>query len=108
MSYIYLTYFEDDDEKLKKVYDDYKAGTLLTGNLKQMAIELLQEYVAEFQSRRALVTDEVLEEFMRPRKLEWRGNPNQPKPVLGQQAPTSLPERKKKEKKEKKEKTEET
>lgn len=86
VSYIYLTYFEDDDEKLKKVYDEYKSGELLTGDLKKMAIDLLQEYVAEFQQRRALVTDEVLESFMRPRKLEWRGNPNQPMPKIGTQA----------------------
>jgi tryptophanyl-tRNA synthetase len=49
---------------------------LLTGELKKMAIEMLQEYVQHFQDRRKLVTDEVLEEFMRPRKLEWRGRSN--------------------------------
>jgi tryptophanyl-tRNA synthetase len=54
-----------------------------------MAIALLQEYVAEFQQRRALVTDEVLEQFMRPRKLEWRGNPKQPPPKIGPQASTA-------------------
>ncbi|KEZ46686.1 Tryptophan--tRNA ligase, cytoplasmic [Scedosporium apiospermum] len=74
VSYIYLTYFEDDDEKLKEVYDTYKKGELLTGELKKMAIELLQQYVAEFQEKRKDVTDEVLDEFMRPRKLESKGN----------------------------------
>jgi len=39
-----------------------------------MAIELLQQYVAEFQEKRKDVTDEVLAEFMRPRKLESKGN----------------------------------
>ncbi|KAJ9152196.1 Tryptophanyl-tRNA synthetase, cytoplasmic [Coniochaeta hoffmannii] len=86
VSYIYLTYFEEDDEKLQKIYDDYKAGRLLTGELKQMAIALLQEYVGEFQERRAKVTDEVLEQYMTPRKLEWRGNPNEPPPKIGAQA----------------------
>jgi len=74
VSYIYLTYFEEDDEKLKEIYDSYKKGNLLTGELKKMAIEKLQAYVAEFQERRKTVTDEVLAEFMRPRKLESRGN----------------------------------
>ena len=82
VSYIYLTYFEEDDDKLAEVYKNYKAGTLLTGELKKMAIELLQEYVQQFQTRRAAVTDEVLENFMRPRKLEWRGNPQHPPPNL--------------------------
>lgn len=72
MSYTYLTYFEEDDAKLRDVYDRYKRGELLTGELKKLAIELLQQYVGEFQAKRAEVTDEVLAEFMRPRKLESR------------------------------------
>lgn len=44
-----------------------------------MAITLLQEYVGEFQERRKQVTDEVMRQYMTPRKLEWKGNPN-PKP----------------------------
>ncbi|KAL2687210.1 hypothetical protein Neosp_004763 [[Neocosmospora] mangrovei] len=79
VAYIYLTYFEDDDEKLEKIYNDYKSGALLTGELKKLAIEALQPYVAQFQERRKEVTDEVLDAFMKPRKLQWAGNPN-PKP----------------------------
>jgi tryptophanyl-tRNA synthetase len=79
VSYIYLTYFEEDDVKLAEIYLNYKKGLLLTGELKKMAIEVLQEYVQQFQDQRKLVTDEILEQFMRPRKLQWGGNPN---PVL--------------------------
>ncbi|KOC13572.1 putative tryptophanyl-tRNA synthetase [Aspergillus flavus AF70] len=74
VSYIYLTYFEEDDAKLEEVYKSYKSGSLLTGELKKMAIEALQEYVRLFQERRGLITDEVLEEYMQPRKLVWEGN----------------------------------
>ncbi|KNG88060.1 tryptophanyl-tRNA synthetase, cytoplasmic [Aspergillus nomiae NRRL 13137] len=76
VSYIYLTYFEEDDAKLEEVYKSYKSGELLTGELKKMAIEALQEYVHHFQERRGLVSDEVLDEYMRPRKLVWEGNQN--------------------------------
>lgn len=76
VAYQYLTYFEDDDEKLKKVYDEYKKGELLTGELKKMCITLLQDYVKGYQQSRAQITDEVLAEFMTPRKLEWKGNPD--------------------------------
>ena len=72
VAYIYLTYFEDDDEKLRDIYDRYKRGELLTGELKKLAIELLQEYVSDFQVKRGTVTDELLAEYMRPRKLESR------------------------------------
>ncbi|KAI9039971.1 tryptophanyl-tRNA synthetase, partial [Aspergillus affinis] len=81
VSYVYLTYFEEDDAKLEEIYKSYKSGELLTGELKKMAIETLQKNVLEFQEKRKLSTDEVLNEFMRPRKLEWKGNPNPiPKP----------------------------
>ncbi|KAE9978714.1 hypothetical protein BLS_000368 [Venturia inaequalis] len=76
VAYQYLTYFYEDDEKLQGIYDDYKSGTLLTGDLKKLCIELMQGYVKEFQEARAKVTDEVLKEYMTPRKLEWKGNPN--------------------------------
>jgi tryptophanyl-tRNA synthetase len=64
---------------LKQVYDSYKKGELLTGELKKMAIVLLQEYVKSFQERRKDVTDELVKQYMTPRPLEWKGNPN-PKP----------------------------
>jgi len=58
------------------VEEGYRKGGLLTGELKKMTITLLQEYVKGFQERRKDVTDEVLRQYMTPRKLEWKGNPN--------------------------------
>jgi tryptophanyl-tRNA synthetase len=48
----------------------------MTGELKKMAITMLQEYVKEFQDRRKEVTDEVMRAYMTPRELVWKGNPN--------------------------------
>lgn len=75
VAYQYLTYFEDDDEKLVKFAEDYRKGEMLTGDMKKECIAMMTKYVKGFQEARAKVTDEVLEEFTRPRKLEWRGNP---------------------------------
>lgn len=74
-----ISYFEDDDAKIEQIANDYRKGDLLTGELKKMAITLLQEYVKEFQGRRKEVTEELRKQYMEPRKLEWNGNPN-PKP----------------------------
>jgi tryptophanyl-tRNA synthetase len=71
-----LSYFEDDDAKLLEIETSYRKGTLLTGELKKMAITMLQEYVKEFQERRKEVTDEVLRGYTTPRELVWKGNPN--------------------------------
>ena len=71
MAYQYLTYFEEDDSKLQEIAEAYKAGTLTTGELKKECISLLQEYVNGYQTRRKEVTDDVLELYMKPRRLEW-------------------------------------
>ncbi|KAH8117629.1 tryptophanyl-tRNA synthetase [Phellopilus nigrolimitatus] len=64
ISYQYLSFFLDDDDELQKIYDDYKAGTLLTGQLKAKCIKLLQDFVKEFQERRSKVADEDVKAFM--------------------------------------------
>lgn len=48
---------------------DYTSGAMLTGELKQELIEVLQPLIAEHQARRKEVTDEIVKEFMTPRKL---------------------------------------
>ncbi|KAJ3762610.1 tryptophanyl-tRNA synthetase [Lentinula raphanica] len=64
VAYQYLTFFLEDDEELAKMGEDYRAGRLLTGQLKAKCIQLLQQFVAEFQERRAKVTDEQINMFM--------------------------------------------
>ncbi len=49
VAFRYLSFFEEDDEKLAKVAADYRAGTLLTGQLKALCIKAIQEEVAAFQ-----------------------------------------------------------
>merc|ERR1712226_703325 len=71
IAYQYLTFFLESDEELEQIKTDYTCGKLLTGELKAKLIGLLQEIVAEHQKRRAEVTEEVIDEFMRPRKLEF-------------------------------------
>ncbi|KAF2141853.1 uncharacterized protein K452DRAFT_228005 [Aplosporella prunicola CBS 121167] len=76
VAYQYVTYFEEDDDKLKTLYDGYKKGEILTGEMKKECIRLTQEYVRGFQERRKAVTDDLLKQYMEPRKLDFGGNPN--------------------------------
>ncbi|OJA07606.1 hypothetical protein AZE42_06268 [Rhizopogon vesiculosus] len=64
VAYQYLSFFLDDDEELAKIGEDYRAGHLLTGQLKARCIQMLQEFVRVFQERRAKVTDEDVNMFM--------------------------------------------
>ncbi|CAI8494202.1 unnamed protein product [Pichia kudriavzevii] len=71
VAYQYLSFFKDDDSMLKETYDAYKRGDLLSGELKKLSIEVLQEFVKGFQERRAKVDQETLDSFMKPHKLVW-------------------------------------
>ncbi len=59
VSYQWLTLFEEDDKKLKRIYDEYKSGKLLSGELKQILIDKLNEFLAAHQKRRMKAVDEV-------------------------------------------------
>jgi tryptophanyl-tRNA synthetase len=52
VSYQWLTFFEEDDEKLKQIYKDYKSGVLLSGELKKILIDKLNSFLEEHQKKR--------------------------------------------------------
>src|SRR3990172_7288999 len=53
VSYQYLRiFFEPDDNKLKKIYDDYKSGKMLTGELKAILIEKINGFLKIHQEKR--------------------------------------------------------
>lgn len=62
----------DDNDKLKQTEKDYSSGTMLSGELKEIAIETLQQIIASHKERRAKVTDEVIDKFMSVWKLKFR------------------------------------
>jgi len=71
VAYQYLGFFLEDDEEWKQLGEEYRAGRLLTGQLKAKCIAKLQEFVKGFQERRAQITDDVVRAFMDPnRKIE--------------------------------------
>merc|ERR1719391_1386777 len=49
ISFQYLRFFLDDDEKLASFHDDYSSGKMLTGELKQELVKVLQELVGNHQ-----------------------------------------------------------
>jgi tryptophanyl-tRNA synthetase len=71
ISYQYLSFFLEDDAKLAEIRRSYTSGELLTGQLKMELVEVVTKIVQEHQERRRLVTDEMVKEFMKPRKLNF-------------------------------------
>lgn len=65
----YLRFFLPDDSDLQTIATEYGAGRMLTGQVKQRCIDVLGDFVAEFQARREAVTDDVVDEFMSIRPM---------------------------------------
>ncbi len=57
ISYQWLRFFEEDDNKLKKYYDDYKSGKMLTGELKQILVDKIITILTEHRKRRERAKD---------------------------------------------------
>ena len=58
--YLWLQYFEDDDVKLKQIYDNYKSGKLLSGEIKAILIDKINTFLADYQKRRKNIEDNNL------------------------------------------------
>ncbi|KFM60278.1 Tryptophan--tRNA ligase, cytoplasmic, partial [Stegodyphus mimosarum] len=71
ISYQYLRFFLEDDDRLETIRKEYTSGELLTGHLKKELISILQKIVAEHQERRKLVDDDTVKTFMSPRSLKF-------------------------------------
>ena len=71
VSYEWLTFFLDDDERLAEIARDYSSGAMLTGDVKKELIGVLQTMVSEHQARRNTITDETLKKFMEVRPLDF-------------------------------------
>eukprot|EP00731_Ephydatia_muelleri_P028105 Em0019g978a len=72
VSYQYLTFFLDDDERLATIKKNYESGSMLTGELKKELVSVLQKLVGEHQERRKAVTDEIVYQYMAPRPLNFK------------------------------------
>lgn len=53
VSFQWLMFFEEDDAKIAKIKKDYESGKLLSGELKGILIERINEILMEHQKRRA-------------------------------------------------------
>ena len=52
VAYQYLSFFEKDDKKLKKIYNDYKSGKLLTSELKKICVNTINKFLKQHQKKR--------------------------------------------------------
>ena len=65
----YLRFFLEDDAKLAEIAQKYGSGEMMTGEVKAVLVECLNAFLAEFQARRAQVTDADVKKFLEVRKI---------------------------------------
>jgi tryptophanyl-tRNA synthetase len=63
VAYQWLTFFEEDDDKLKQIYQDYISGKLLTGELKQILVDKLNNILSKHQEKRKKAF-KLIDQFM--------------------------------------------
>ncbi len=69
VSFIWLRYLlEPDDNELKRIEEEYRSGRMLTGELKAIAIEKINSFLAEHRKRRESA-GKAAEKYMRTGKL---------------------------------------
>ncbi len=57
--YQWLTFFEEDDAKLQKIYHQYKSGEMLSGEIKQILITKINDFLQEHQRKRELAKSKI-------------------------------------------------
>lgn len=71
VSYEWLKFFLEDDDRLEQIARDYGSGAMLTGEIKKELIGVITEFVKEHQDRRSKVTEETVKHFMSVRELQF-------------------------------------
>ncbi|MFP3190756.1 MAG: tryptophan--tRNA ligase, partial [Thermoproteota archaeon] len=62
------SFFEEDDERIKKLEEDYRAGKLLSGEMKEILIEKLIKFLEKHREKRE-EAKEIIHLFMKEGEL---------------------------------------
>jgi tryptophanyl-tRNA synthetase len=61
----------EDDNELKEINEKYSKGLLMTSDVKKKLCDVLIPIIEQFQYNRKLVTDEVLDSYLKVRPLQF-------------------------------------
>ncbi|SOV24412.1 tryptophanyl-tRNA synthetase [Plasmodium sp. DRC-Itaito] len=68
ISYQYLRYLLEDDNKLNEIGEKYKKGEMLSGEIKKILINVLTELILKHQEKKKSLTDQEISYFFDPNK----------------------------------------
>jgi tryptophanyl-tRNA synthetase len=67
--YQWLRFFLESDERLAEIKEKYGKGEMMTGEVKAILIEVLTQFITEFQERRKKITDDDIKKFLEVRPM---------------------------------------
>lgn len=68
ISYQWLTFLEENDARLKKVYDNYSSGAMLTSEIKLILTDKINKFLKHHQEKREKARDQVEKFFFNEKR----------------------------------------
>ncbi|KAK2710969.1 hypothetical protein QYM36_012213, partial [Artemia franciscana] len=59
IAFQYLTYFEENDEELEKIRQNYSSGEMFSGQIKEILIKKLTRVVLDHQTKKKSITEDI-------------------------------------------------
>jgi tryptophanyl-tRNA synthetase len=69
ISYQYLTYFLESDEKLRDIAEQYTKGEMTSGQIKQIAADIITDEIKNHQKAKKQITDEDITHYFNPNRI---------------------------------------
>jgi len=66
----YLEVFLEDDNELDRIKEDYRTGKILTGDVKKIFIDVVQQLVKNHQVKRAQIDMDIVNKFISVRQMK--------------------------------------
>ncbi len=70
ISYQWLRFFEEDDQKLEKIKKDFESGALTSGEIKKIMADKVVKFIHKIEQVRNTVTDEYVKSFYEHKALK--------------------------------------
>ncbi|XP_074596838.1 tryptophanyl-tRNA synthetase [Brevipalpus obovatus] len=72
VSFQYLRFFMEDGKRLEEIREKYSNGSLPVDTIRAELIKIVTKIVIDHQTRLKEITDDIVHEFMKPRKLKFQ------------------------------------
>jgi tryptophanyl-tRNA synthetase len=70
-AFLEYSFLEDDQDKVDKVYKEYKTGKILSGEMKEIAAEKISDFLESLRTKKEKMKERVDEYIFTPEKIKY-------------------------------------